>query len=84
VGEYECFEIKRVIDLINGLSAKARVAGIPVILIQHEEKGSLLQHGGEGWQLVEGLETSPEDLRVRKTARYSFYQTRLLQILQQW
>jgi len=84
VGEYECFEIKRVIDLINGLSARARMAGIPVILIQHEEKGSLLQQGGEGWQLAEGLETSPEDLRVRKTARDSFYQTRLLQILQQW
>ncbi|ANJ57203.1 cysteine hydrolase family protein [Pseudomonas silesiensis] len=84
VGEYECFEIKRVIDLINGLSARARMAGIPVILIQHEEKGSLLQQGGEGWQLAQALETSPQDLRVRKTSRDSFYQTRLLQMLQQW
>ena len=77
IGEYECFEIKRVIDTINDLSARARMAGIPVILIQHEEEGGLLQHGGEGWQLADGLETSPEDLRVRKTTADSFYQTHL-------
>jgi nicotinamidase-related amidase len=82
VGEYECFEIKRVIDLINGLSARARVAGIPVILIQHEEKDSLLQQGSEGWQLAESLDTSTHDLRVRKTSQDSFYQTPLLQMLQ--
>ena len=81
-GEYECFEIKRVIENINSLSAKARKAGIPVILIQHEEKGDLLQHGSEGWQLAESLKTSPEDLRVRKTTRDSFYKTHLQALLQ--
>ncbi|MHC8332473.1 cysteine hydrolase family protein [Pseudomonas sp. LB3P25] len=80
-GEYECFEIKRVIKNINGLSTKAREAGIPVILIQHEEEGDLLQYGSEGWQLADGLETSLQDLRVRKTAPDSFYQTNLLQLL---
>ncbi|MHC8287524.1 cysteine hydrolase family protein [Pseudomonas sp. XS1P51] len=81
-GEYECFEIKRVIDNINGLSAKAREADIPVILIQHEEEGDLLQHGAKGWQLADGLETSPNDLHVRKTTPDSFYQTHLRQLLQ--
>lgn len=81
-GEYECFDIKRVIENINGLSARARDAGIPVILIQHEEKGALLQHGSEGWQLAESLKTSPQDLRVRKTTRDSFYQTHLQSQLQ--
>lgn len=81
-GEYECFEIKRVIKNINGLSAKAREAGIPVILIQHEEKGDQLQHGSEGWQLAESLKTSPQDRRVRKTNRDSFYQTHLQALLQ--
>ena len=57
-GEYECFDIKRVIDTINDLSTKARAADIPVILIQHEEEGDLLQYGSEGWQLAEGLKTS--------------------------
>jgi nicotinamidase-related amidase len=81
-GEYECFEIKRVIENINDLSAKAREAGIPVILIQHEEQGDQLQHGSEGWQLAESLKTSPQDLRVRKTNRDSFYRTHLQAQLQ--
>ena len=81
-GEYECFEIKRIIDTINGLSAKARKANIPVILIQHEEEGDLLQFNSEGWQLAEGLETSDQDLRVRKTTGDSFYQTNLGALLQ--
>lgn len=82
-GEYECFEIKRIIDTINTLSANAREADIPVILIQHEEDGDLLQHGAEGWQLAEGLLTSPQDLRIRKTTPDSFYQTHLRKLLQQ-
>ena len=81
-GEYECFDIKRIIDTINGLSAKARNANIPVILIQHEEEGDLLQFNSEGWQLAEGLVTSDEDLRVRKTTGDSFYQTNLGALLQ--
>ncbi|CAH0160871.1 nicotinamidase-related amidase [Pseudomonas frederiksbergensis] len=82
-GEYECFDIQRVIDTINGLSTKARVANIPVILIQHEEEGDLLQYGAEGWQLADGLKTSPHDLRVRKTTPDSFYQTHLHEHLQE-
>lgn len=80
-GEYECFEIKRVIENINGLSARAREAEIPVIFIQHEE-GDLLKHDSKGWQLADGLETSSQDLRVRKTTPDSFYQTSLRQLLQ--
>ena len=82
-GEYECFDIKRIIDTINGLSAKARKANIPVILIQHEEEGDLLQFNSEGWQLAEGLVTSDEDLRVRKTTGDSFYHTNLGTLLQE-
>ncbi|MGL6242345.1 cysteine hydrolase family protein [Pseudomonas sp.] len=80
-GEYECFEIKRVIENINDLSAGARDANIPVIFIQHEE-GDLLKHNSSGWQLADGLETSPQDLRVRKTTPDSFYRTDLRQLLQ--
>ncbi|QVW21291.1 cysteine hydrolase [Pseudomonas hormoni] len=76
-GEYECFEIARVIERINGLSARARKAGIPVVLIQHEEEGSPLAYNADGWQLAEGLETSPKDWHVRKTTPDSFYQTNL-------
>ncbi|SEE74758.1 cysteine hydrolase family protein [Pseudomonas migulae] len=80
-GEYECFEIARVIERINGLSARARTAGIPVVLIQHEEEGSLLAFNADGWQLAEGLDVSPKDLRVRKTTSDSFYQTTLQKLL---
>lgn len=80
-GEYECLEIKRVIDTINDLSARARKAGVTVVLIQHEEEGELFKYGAPGWQLAEGLHTSSEDHRVRKTTGDSFYQTNLQKLL---
>jgi len=80
-GEYQCFDIRRVIDTINQLSTRARTAGVPVVLIQHEEKDSPLAHGAEGWLLAESLLTETQDLRVRKTTRDSFYQTDLGKLL---
>ncbi|PVZ57317.1 cysteine hydrolase [Pseudomonas sp. B1(2018)] len=80
-GEYECFEIGRVIDNINDLSARARKAAVPVVLIQHEEAGSPLAHETAGWQLAEGLQTLPTDHRVRKTTPDSFYKTNLQKLL---
>ena len=80
-GDEECFDIARVIENINGLSAKAREAGLPVVLIQHEEEGGTLAYDSAGWQLAEGLQTSPGDLRVRKTTADSFYQTDLRKLL---
>ncbi|KAB0496339.1 cysteine hydrolase family protein [Pseudomonas vancouverensis] len=80
-GEYECFQIARVIDTLNDLSARAREGGVPVVLIQHEEADSPLAHEAPGWQLAEGLLTSPKDHRVRKTTPDSFYQTNLRKLL---
>ncbi|MHA3735779.1 cysteine hydrolase family protein [Pseudomonas sp. Eth.TT006] len=80
-GEYQCFDIQRVIATINQLSKRARDAGVPVVLIQHEETDSPLAHGAAGWQLAEGLLTDAKDLRVRKTTRDSFYQTELGKLL---
>ena len=57
-GAEAAFDIDRVVDRINSVSTKARVAGAPVFLIQHE--GSL-QYGTEGWQLYERLAVQPED-----------------------
>jgi nicotinamidase-related amidase len=80
-GEYECFEIGRVINTINDLSARARKAEVHVVLIQHEETGSPLAHDAAGWQLAEGLQTSATDHRVRKTTPDSFYKTNLQKLL---
>ena len=81
-GEEECFEINRVIENINHMSIRARIAGVPVVFIQHEETDGPLVHNSAGWQLAEGLETEPEDIRVRKTTPDSFYQTHLQKLLQ--
>ncbi|WP_053146801.1 cysteine hydrolase family protein [Pseudomonas sp. P97.38] len=81
-GEEECFDIQRVIRTINDLSAKARAAGWPVILVQHEELEGSLTHGCDAWQLADGLLTDADDLRVRKTTPDAFYQTDLLSLLQ--
>lgn len=80
-GEYECFDIEHVIDNINGLSARARKAGIPVVLIQHEEESGPFVYDAPEWQLAKTLVTSPADLRVRKTTPDSFYQTSLKKLL---
>jgi len=81
-GEWAAFDIDRVVERINEVAAKARVAGAPVIFIQHEEDVGPLQFGTEGWQLYERLAASPEDIRVRKTAPDSFHLTELQALLQ--
>ncbi len=80
-GEYECLEINRVIENINHLSIRARIAGVPVVFIQHEDADGPLVYNTAGWQLAEGLENAPEDIRIRKTTPDSFYQTHLKDLL---
>ena len=80
-GKWAAFDVDRVVDRINAVAAKARAAGAPVILIQHEDDGPL-RFGSEAWRLYERLETQPEDLRIRKTATDSFHRTELQATLQ--
>ena len=75
-GEWAAFDIERIVDRINVVSAKARAAGAPVILIQHEDD-SLLRHGSHGWSLYESLNVADGDIRIRKTASDSFHKTEL-------
>lgn len=82
-GEEAAFDIDRVLEKINAVGAKARSAGVPIILVQHEEDSGALQFATEGWQLFEGLAALPGDLRVRKTTPDSFHQTELNQLLQE-
>jgi nicotinamidase-related amidase len=81
-GEYEAFEAKRVIDRINLVSRKAREAGAPVIVIQHESQDGPLAYATGGWQLAEGLEVLPTDTYMRKRATDSFHNTELHTLLQ--
>lgn len=65
---------------INLLSQKARVAGMPVIFVQHEDQGALLQ-GSPGWQLASGLQRQVTDLSVRKRGSDAFHHTGLEALL---
>ena len=80
-GKDEVFESERVIERINLVSRKARQAGAPVVIIQHESPGGPLEYGTDGWKLAAGLETQPTDIYLRKGAADSFHDTALLSVL---
>ena len=81
VGAEAAFDIENIVSRINKVSTKARDAGEPVILIQHEESEGPFQFGAPGWQIYEKVVTHPTDIRLRKTATDSFYKTDLQTIL---
>ncbi len=82
VGAEAAFDIDNVVDRINQVSERARAAGVPVILIQHEESEGPFQYGAAGWQIFDKVVTQPDDIRVRKTTPDSFFKTDLQSILQ--
>ncbi|MBV8657033.1 MAG: cysteine hydrolase [Burkholderiales bacterium] len=81
-GEEAAFDIEAVVERINTVSTKARAAGVPVVLIQHEETEGTMQFGSEGWQLHASLAVHSDDLRIRKTVPDSFHKTALQALLQ--
>ena len=77
------FELDAVLSRINAVAARARAAGAPVILIQHEGKAGYLEHGTADWQLHRALQVEPADLTLRKTATDAFHRTELQALLEQ-
>lgn len=73
-------DARRVIDNINLLSRQARAARVPVIVVQHEDEGEL-KHGSPGWQLAAGLDTTAQDISLRKRGSDAFHQTDLQSML---
>jgi nicotinamidase-related amidase len=76
------FEADLVVGRINDLTARARGAGVPVFLIQHENAGEL-QHGSANWQLEQNLTVGASDTPIRKTTPDSFLGTKLQDLLTQ-
>lgn len=76
-GEGRAFESDAVIARINNLAAQARSAHVPVVFIQHESTAGYLEHASPAWQLADGLQVEPGDLRVRKTTPDAFLNTDL-------
>lgn len=74
-------EAEEVVARINGLAARARLAGVPVIWVQHETAGGDLVADTPGWRLHPGLVAEPSDLFVRKTMSDAFLRTELHALL---
>lgn len=80
-GEGRAFESDEVIARINRVAAQARAARAPVVFIQHESRAGYLEHGSREWQLADGLQAQPDDLRLRKTTPDAFQGTELEALL---
>lgn len=80
-GVEACLNPKSLVEAINSVSVSARRAGIPVILVQHEEKGSSLERDSKGWQLATNLTIDKQDLLIYKQVGDSFCNTSLDQLL---
>ncbi len=80
-GPGAAFDTAGTINRINLVTAKARVAGAPVIFVQHESDSRYLARDSEEWQLADGLTVVPEDLKIRKTTPDSFLRTDLEPLL---
>ena len=76
-GEGAAFDCDGTIARINRVTQKARVAGAPVIFIQHESTSGYLEHGSAAWQLAKGLDVQAGDIELRKTTPDSFLRTDL-------
>jgi nicotinamidase-related amidase len=75
------WEIDRVIENLNAVTARARATGAPVVFIQHEGKDGYLTHGTPGWAIERRLRVEPGDLTLRKTATDAFHNTALDELL---
>ena len=74
-------EVEAVVARINGLAARARLAGVPVVWVQHETATGDLVADTPGWRLHPGLATGSSDLFVRKTMSDAFLHTALHDLL---
>lgn len=82
-GEGAAFDCAGTIARINQVTAKARAAGAGVVFVQHESGAGDLEHGSPAWQLADGLDVHPSDIRVRKTTPDAFLRTGLEPLLRQ-
>lgn len=71
------FDGAGVVRRINETTTRARQAGVPVFLVQHEDEAEGLGYCSEAWKLHPDLETAPGDIRLRKKTCDAFYGTSL-------
>jgi nicotinamidase-related amidase len=76
------FEADAVIARINVLTARARVADVPIVFVQHES--AALPVGSDAWRFAAGLYIESRDAVVRKATPDAFLRTELLDLLTTW
>lgn len=80
-GEGRAHGSDEVIARINPMANRLREAAVPIVFIQHESTSGYLEHGTREWQLADGLQVQPGDLRVRKKTPDAFLNTDLEALL---
>lgn len=69
---------------LQAVQQRARAAGVPVIVVQHNDLGDhRLAKGQPGWELRPEIAPLPGEVLVHKTACDSFYETDLQARLQE-
>jgi nicotinamidase-related amidase len=76
------FEADAVVARINALTARARAANVPVVLVQHES--AALPVDSDAWQFAAQLQVESRDAIVRKTTPDAFLRTDLEELLVSW
>ncbi|MEJ5898554.1 cysteine hydrolase family protein [Ochrobactrum teleogrylli] len=70
--------LEEVVARLSDVKARARSAGIPVILVQHDGgPGDVLEKGTPGWAIRTELAPLTNDIVVEKTSCDSFHETEL-------
>jgi nicotinamidase-related amidase len=74
--ETEIYNGQELLSKVNNLIIRARKKGVPVVYIQHSNKG-LLKEDSAGWQLHPDLCTPKNELLIRKKHGSAFQDTSL-------
>ena len=75
----EAHERDAVVGTISTLVARARVAGVPIVWVQHSDEG--LERGSDAWHYVPELQREESEPLVHKSYGDSFEGTDLEQVL---
>lgn len=76
-GHWATHDADGVIARLNAVTAKARRAGVVVVLVQHEEADGELARAAPGWELAAGLNRDAGDWQAFKRASDCFHDTDL-------
>jgi nicotinamidase-related amidase len=76
------YEARQVLDNINTLIRDARIAGVPVIFIQHANENTLVR-GSDAWQLHPEIQPLEGEPLIHKRHGNAFIDTELQEVLRE-